>query len=85
MEQQGEVRAGAYRLPESMVDRMGTVALGCDALVQALDCLRTAARADRDGGLSFVEGTLGVILFSAECVQREAQTLVEEAGRLDRG
>lgn len=70
---------------DCMVERMVVVATGCDAMVQALDCLRVAVRADADGGLSFVEGTLDVLLFSAERVQLEARVLVEEAGELTRG
>ena len=70
------------RVPEEMVAHMVAVAVGCDALVQALDCMRAAVRADPDGGLSFVDGMLEVMLFSAERVQNEARELVEEAGRL---
>lgn len=65
----------------SMVDRMVEIAIGCDALSQALDCMRTAVRADPDSGLSFVGGMLDVLLFSAERVQLEAKALVEDAGR----
>lgn len=72
-------------VPDCMVERMVDVATGCDAMVQALDCLRVAVRADADGGLSFVEGMLDVLLFSAERVQLEARALVEEAGELGRG
>lgn len=69
-------------MPDEMVDRMVEVATGCDAMTQALECLHTAVKADRDGGLSFVEGMLEVLLFTAAHVQTEAQTLVEEAGRM---
>lgn len=69
-------------LPNELVDRMVTVATGCDAMTQALECLHTAVQTDRDGGLSFVEGMLEVLLFAAVNVQAEAQTLVEEAGRM---
>lgn len=68
-------------MPDRMVENMVVVALGCDAMVQALECLRTAVRADRDGGLAFVGGMLDVLLFSAERVQFEARELVEEVGR----
>lgn len=67
-----------------MVENAVAVALGCDALVKALECMRTAVRADPDGGLAFVDGMLDVLLFSAERVQFEAQELVEEIGRLER-
>lgn len=69
-------------VPEAMVDRMCALACGCDALVQALDCMRTAVKADPDSGLAFIEGMLDVLLFSAERVQQDAQLLVEEAGRI---
>ena len=83
MEECGKVGEGTgCGVPERLVDNMVTVALGCDALVQALECMRTAVRADPDGGLAFVEGMLDVLLFSAERMQSEAQELVEEAGRL---
>lgn len=74
----------ACYVPDCMVERMVAVASGCDAMVQALDCLRTAVKADMDGGLPFVGGMLDVLLFSAERVQIEAQVLVEEAGKLER-
>lgn len=69
-------------MSDELVDRMVTVATGCDAMTQALECLHTAVQADRDGGLSFVAGMLEVLLFAAVHVQTEAQTLVEEAGRM---
>lgn len=69
-------------LPDELVDRMVAVATGCDAMTQALECLRTAVQADRDDGLSFVTGMLEILLFAAAHVQTEAQALVEEAGRM---
>ena len=69
-------------LSDDMVERIVTVAMGCDAITQALECLHAAVRADRDGGLSFVAGMLDILQFSAVRVQMEAQALVEEAGRM---
>ena len=80
----GRVRKIASgRLPIGMVDRMVEIAMGCDALSQALDCMRAAVRADPDSGLSFVGGMLDVLLFSAERVQLEAKALVEDVGRTE--
>lgn len=83
VERMEEGEAGNGGLTIAMVDRMVEVAMGCDALSQALDCMRTAVRADPDGGLSFVDGMLDVLLFSAERVRLEAKALVEDIGQAE--
>lgn len=83
---EGVRQDGAGRcLPDEMVDRMVAVAMGCDAMTQALECLHTAVQADRDDGLSFVTGMLEIMRYSAVRVQSEAQVLIEEAGRMGMG
>lgn len=79
---EAESSGDCYCVPEVMADRMCALACGCDALVQALDCMRTAVRADPDSGLAFVGGMLEILLFSAERVQQDAQLLVDEAGSM---